>query len=453
MNAATRQSKQDIDIWENGKPSKITVYEYNTKYLNDNPDKYVYMDVNDATPSSTPEIHPQYVLNTGQQQILNKPSLPPPLQLTSPQSPPKQQSPQSQSLISPIDILGILSSPKPNVLLSQPPQPPQPPQLPQPPQQQSQAKLEEKDDPLGLSYNDYMRQYRDWTKNDGRDELPIKPQEYLEALNTKSDEADKYIANIKKLKEEREKEELAEASSLDRFNNIDYKSPINPYNLPQDLQWWGYGESPFDTKLAKDNPKNINIGTNSDDHPFISPLEYIKQYKKMKDIKFLTSIMSKTVSNTANILKNTETALKLKLSNEQLTEINSELYQQSSLLDKVLDTTKSATEISGDVMRKKLAVDKYAELKRLKSNLDKYIAEISLKNQQYIDIKALTDSYVSSKKFYDNKNNPVQSGVNLAKGRKRMTAKELKQHIQSRKTIPKQTPYNLKQAIFDILKS
>jgi len=47
------------------------------------------------------------------------------------------------------------------------------------------------------------------------------------------------------------------------------------------------------------------------------------------------------------------------------------------------------------------------------------------------------------------------AGVPLvaSKGRKRMTSKELKQHLQSRKTIPKQTPYNLKQTIFDILKS
>lgn len=40
-----------------------------------------------------------------------------------------------------------------------------------------------------------------------------------------------------------------------------------------------------------------------------------------------------------------------------------------------------------------------------------------------------------------------------SKGRKRMTSKELKQHLQSRKVVPKQTPYNLKQTIFDILKS
>jgi hypothetical protein len=51
--------------------------------------------------------------------------------------------------------------------------------------------------------------------------------------------------------------------------------------------------------------------------------------------------------------------------------------------------------------------------------------------------------------------NAPSAGVPLvaSKGRKRMTTKELKQHLQSRKDIPKQTPYNLKQTIFDILKS
>ena len=51
--------------------------------------------------------------------------------------------------------------------------------------------------------------------------------------------------------------------------------------------------------------------------------------------------------------------------------------------------------------------------------------------------------------------NAPSAGVPLvaSKGRKRMTTKELKQHLQSRKDVPKQTPYNLKQTIFDILKS
>ena len=89
------------------------------------------------------------------------------------------------------------------------------------------------------------------------------------------------------------------------------------------------------------------------------------------------------------------------------------------------------------------------------TNLGAYMGYNSLYNKQRA--KILQREIFDSNPAFDKKTNrfnlDLLGEIVPSKGRKRMTTKELKQHLQSRKDIPKQIPYNLKQTIFDILKS
>lgn len=180
-------------------------------------------------------------------------------------------------------------------------------------------------------------------------------------------------------------------------------------------------------------------------------LYYYPESKKKGTVSIKVPAMD-SITNT--VLKLSETPLTSKSSIENIKQIPN-IRKLQSTIDKVNLANITQPEIEDIAKQWNDILDKDPSI----TNLGAYMGYNSLYNKQRA--KILQKEIFDSNPAFDKKTNrfnldllsKVGAPLVASKGRKRMTIKELKQHLQSRKTIPKQTPYNLKQTIFDILKS
>lgn len=180
-------------------------------------------------------------------------------------------------------------------------------------------------------------------------------------------------------------------------------------------------------------------------------LYYYPESKKKGTVSIKVPAMD-SITNT--VLKLSETPLTSKSSIENIKQIPN-IRKLQSTIDKVNLANITQPEIEDIAKQWNDILDKDPSI----TNLGAYMGYNSLYNKQRA--KILQKEIFDSNPAFDKKTNrfnldllsKVGAPLVASKGRKRMTTKELKQHLQSRKTIPKQTPYNLKQTIFDILKS
>jgi hypothetical protein len=176
-------------------------------------------------------------------------------------------------------------------------------------------------------------------------------------------------------------------------------------------------------------------------------LYYYPESKKKGKASLKVSAMD-SITNT--LLKLSETPLTSKSSIENIKQIPN-IRKLQSTIDKIDLNNITQPEMEDIAKQWNDILDKDPSI----TNLGAYMGYNSLYKKQRA--KTLQREIFDSNPAFDKKTNrfnlDLLGKIVPSKGRKRMTAKELKQHLQSRKVVPKQTPYNLKQTIFDILKS